>query len=195
MKKPQIFGKAILSLGVIALSLGTVSCKDQNKAEDPKEVAEEQNEAKFDEADNLEDNSEIVVDAAEFDLMQRELAKVAQVKATSQAIKDLAKTVENDHNTSFNEISALAQSKQISIPTALTDDGQKEYDRLNKVDAKKFDREYLDRIAKDHKDAIDDYRQDAEKTTDVELKNWLMGKVTSLQAHHDKIVALQETIK
>ncbi|NBL65842.1 DUF4142 domain-containing protein [Flavobacterium sp. NST-5] len=195
MKKPQIFGKAILSLGVIALSLGTVSCKDENKAEDPKEVAEEANEAKFDESDKLEDNAEIAVDAAEFDLMQRELAKVAQVKAMLQAVKDLAKTVENEHNESFNELSTLAQSKQISIPTALTDDGQKEYDRLNKVEAKNFDKEYLDRIAKDHKDAIDDYRKNAEKTTDVELKNWLMGKVTTLQAHHDKVVALQETIK
>lgn len=195
MKKPLIFGKAILSLGVLALSLGTVSCKEENKAEDPKEVAEEENEAKFENADNLEETSEMVVDAAEFNLMQRELAKVAQVKAVSQPVKDLAKTVENHHNESFNEVSALAKTKNISVPTALTEDGQKEYDRLNKVDANKFDKEYLDRIKKDHKDAIDEYTKDAEKTTDVELKAWLNGQITTLKSHHDQVDALLANMK
>jgi len=195
MKKPLIFGKAILSLGVIALSLGTVSCKEENKAEDPKEVAEDQNEAKFENADNLEDISEVVVDAAEFEMTQRELAKVAQMKAVSQPVKDLAKTIENHHNEGLNEVTALAKTKQISVPTALTDEAQKEYDRLNKVEAKKFDKEYLDRILSDHKDAIDDYTKEAMKTTDVELKAWLEGKVTSLKSHHDQINALLANMK
>lgn len=193
MKKPAIFGKAILSLAVLALSFGMTSCKNEPKTEDPKEVAEEENEAKFDDTKKAEEDAEILVDAAEFDLQQRELGKLAQAKGVSTAVKDLGKMMEKHHNDSFNELATLAKGKQISIPSAITEDGQKEYDRLNKVDAKNFDKEYLDRIYKDHHEAIEDFTQDGQKTQDVEIKAYLEGKVIALKGHHDAIQQLQST--
>jgi putative membrane protein len=80
MKKPTIFGKAILSLGVLTLSLGTVSCKNEPKAEDPKEVAEDENEAKFDNTKEAEKDAEILVDAADFDLEQRETGQIGPIQ-------------------------------------------------------------------------------------------------------------------
>lgn len=191
MKKPTIFGKTLLSLAVLTLSFGATSCKNEPKAEDPKEVAEEENEAKFDDTKKAEENAEILVDAAEFDLQQRELGKLAQARGVSTAVKDLGKMMETHHNDSFNELSGLAKSKQISIPSAITEDGQKEYDKLSKADAKNFDKDYLDRIFKDHHEAIEDFTQDAQKTQDVEIKAYLEGKVIALKGHHDAIQQLQ----
>lgn len=191
MKKPTIFGKTLLSLAVLTLSFGTTSCKNEPKAEDPKEVAEDENEAKFDDTKRAEEDAEILVDAAEFDLQQRELGKLAQARGVSTAVKDLGKMMETHHNDSFNELSGLAKSKQISIPSAITEDGQKEYDKLSKADAKNFDKDYLDRIFKDHHEAIEDFTQDAQKTQDVEIKAYLEGKVIALKGHHDAIEKLQ----
>ncbi len=194
MKKPTIFGKAILSLGVLALSLGTISCKNEPKAEDTKEIAEDENEAKFDNTKEAEKDAEILVDAAEFDLEQRELGKLAQSKAVSTDVKNLGKMMENHHNESFAKLSALAKEKQISIPTALTEDGQKEYARLNKTDAKNFDRDYLDRVYKEHHDAIEDFTQDAQATKSVEIKAYLESMLTTLKNHHDEVEKLQTTL-
>lgn len=186
MHKPQFFMKALFGAAVLSLSFGTVSCKKEAKAEDPKEVAEDENEAKFDHTERMEEDAEILVDVTAFHLMERELGKLAQAKGVSTEVKDLAKMIEMHHNESFNELSVLAKNKGVSIPTALTEDGQKEYDRLNKVEAKNFDKEYLDRIYKDHHEALEDFNQDAQKTQDVEIKSYLDGEVTALKNHHDE---------
>lgn len=66
MKKLLLAGKAILGAGLIILFLQ--SCKNETKQEDPKEVAEDANETKFDSVDNKEDDSEFLVDQAEINL-------------------------------------------------------------------------------------------------------------------------------
>lgn len=190
MKKPQLFGKALLGIGVVTLSLATISCKQEAKPEDPKEVAKEENEAKFEESKNAEAIAETLIDVAEFDLTQRELGKLAQVSGVSPDIKALGKMMENHHDDSYKDLSELAKSKTISVPTAITKDGQKEYDDLKEVDTKDFDKEYLTDVLKDHKKAVDDLTKEAERTTDVELKAYLERKVTSLTEHHKSADAL-----
>ena len=189
MKKPQLFGKALLGIGVLSLSLATVSCKD-SKPEDPKEVAEDANEAKFEKAESAEDVAETLVDAAEFDLTQRELGKLAQANGVSQEVKDLGKMMETHHNDSFNDLATLAETKTISVPNAITEDGQSEYDKLKKQDAKNFDKDYSNQILDDHKEAIDDFAKESQRVTDPEVKSYLERKVTSLTEHHKAVEAL-----
>lgn len=193
MKKVP-FGNAFLIASAFTFSVGMTSCKNEAKVEDPKEVAEEENkevvEASKQETKAVEDNSKTFVEIAEFDLMQRELSKLAQVKATSKEVKDLAKTIENSHSASVKEIAELAKTKQISVPEALTDNGQKEYDALNKKSGQDFDVEYIDKTIKAHRDAIQDFTNKASQTQDLELKSWIEKKVATLQSHFDAINAM-----
>lgn len=190
MKKPQLFGKALLGIGILSLSMGTISCKNEGKSEDPKEVAQEENEAKLDEAKNADTMAETLIDVAEFDLTQRELGKLAQVNGVHPDVKALGKMMETHHDESFKDLMVLAKSKSISVPTAITEDGQEEYDDLKKVDAKNFDEKYLTDVLNDHKKAIDDFSKEAEKTDNVELKSYLERKVTSLSEHNKSAEAL-----
>lgn len=193
MKKVP-FKNALLFASAFTLCVGFSSCKNESKPVDPKEVAEEENKEIVDgakeEAKAVEDNSKKFVAIAEFDLMQRELAKLAEAKATSKEVKDLATTIENSHNSSLKELSDLAKSKQISIPEALTDSGQKEYDALNKKSGQDFDVEYIDKTIKSHRDAIRDFSNDASQTQDLEFKSWLEKKVATMQSHFDMINAM-----
>jgi len=193
MKKVP-FRKAFLLASAFTFALGFTSCKNEAKPEDPKEVAEEENkevvEGAKDEAKAVEDNSKKFVEIAEFDLKQRELAKLAEAKATSKEVKDLAVTIENSHNASIKELAELAKSKQISIPEALTDSGKKEYDALNKKSGQDFDVEYIDQTIKAHRDAIRDFSNYASQTQDLEFKSWLEKKVATLQSHFDAINAM-----
>lgn len=193
MKKVP-FRNAFLIASAFAFSVGLTSCKNEAKPEDPKEVAEEENkevvESLKDEAKVVEDNSKTFVAVAEFDLMQREFSKLAQVKATSKEVKDLAKTIESSHSASIKEVAALAKTKQISVPEALTESGQKEYDALNKKSGQDFDVEYIDKTIKAHRDAIQDFTNKASQTQDLELKSWLEKKVATLQSHFDAINAM-----
>lgn len=190
MKKPQLFGKALLGIGVVSLSLGSISCKQEAKPVDPKEVAEEENEARFNTAKNAEEIAETLVDVSEFDLTQRELGKLAQVNGVNSEVKALGKMMETHHDESYKDLTGLSKTRNISVPTAITEDGQKEYEDLKKAASKNFDRDYLREVLKDHKNAIDEFSKEAQKTADVEVKAFLERKVTSLTEHHKATEAL-----
>ncbi|RYD88308.1 MAG: DUF4142 domain-containing protein, partial [Sphingobacteriales bacterium] len=55
MKKTSLFKKLFLGAAVVTMSLGAVSCKDENKPDDSKEAAEDQNEAKFDDTNEAKE--------------------------------------------------------------------------------------------------------------------------------------------
>jgi putative membrane protein len=123
MKKILLASKVILGAGLIIIFLN--SCKNETKQEDPKEVAEDANEAKFDSIDNVEDDSEFLVDQAEINLAEIEIGKLAQQKSTNAEVKKFGKMLVDEHTKSASEISALAKAKNFTLPTSLTEDCKK----------------------------------------------------------------------
>ena len=129
MKKLLLAGKVILGAGLIIIFLN--SCKNETKQEDPQEVAEDSNEAKFDSIDSKEDDSQYIVDIASINLAEIELGKLAQTKSTNPEVKKFGKTMVDDHTKLASEVSALAKAKNFTLPTSLTEEGQEEYKKLN----------------------------------------------------------------
>ena len=95
MKKILLISKLVLGTGIILLSLSLNSCKKEIKQEDPKEVAEDQNEAKFDDSNSKENDSEFLVDATEINLAEIEIGKLAQTKSTNPEVKKFGKMDKN----------------------------------------------------------------------------------------------------
>src|SRR6187402_2001731 len=129
------------TLAICAAIFALSSCKQEPKPEDTKEVAEEKNEAKFE--NTKEDDAKFLVDVAEFNLEQAELGKLTSVKSNNADVKAFGSMMERMHNENIKDISALAASKQISIPTSLTDDNKDDYNTLNKKDIDDFDKQYI----------------------------------------------------
>lgn len=192
MKKVFLLSKAVLAAGVVVLSLG--SCKNEAKQEDPKEVAEDQNETKFDDRETKEDDSEFLVDAAEIDLAEIEIGKLAQQKSTNPAVKDFGKMLVDEHTKSSTELKALAASKNFSLPTSLTEDGQDKYNKLNEKTGNDFDKKFAEMMVDAHEDAVDKFKIAAENANDAEIKAWASQKVTTLRTHLDHAKTLKEQV-
>src|SRR4051812_40051596 len=88
---PSIFKTAF-----VAVLFGTFSCGNNEKPTDTKEIAQEQNEAKFDDADKEKD-AKFLVKAAEINLEEIQLGQLAQEKATLTDVKELGKMMEQSH--------------------------------------------------------------------------------------------------
>jgi len=185
MKKTSLFSKLFLGAAVVSLSLGIVSCKNESKPEDTKEAAEDQNEAKFDDTskDSLADDSEYLVAAAEVDLKEIELGKLAQTKSTNADVKALGKMMVDQHTKSSADTKTLAQSKNISLPMALTEKGQEAYNDLNKKSGNDFDKEYADMMVDGHKKTIEKMEKAAKDAKDPQIKQWAANMIPTLQAH------------
>ena len=192
MKKIVLAAKVILGAGLIIIFLN--SCKNEPKQEDPKEVAEDANEAKFDTIDSKEDDSEFLVDQAEINLAEIEIGKLAQQKSTNTEVKKFGKMLVDEHTKSASEVSALAKAKNFTLPTSLTEDGQEEYNKLNEKTGLDFDKKFADMMIDGHEKAIDKLKKASENAKDAEIKTWASNNIAGLTAHLEHAKLLKQNL-
>lgn len=180
----------LLGTAVFTLAFTMQSCKDENKAEDPKEVAEDENEAKFDDVnEDKEEDSDYLVAAAEVDMKEIELGKLAQQKSTNPDVQALGKMMVEQHTKASADTKALAAKKNISLPTALTEDGQDAYKDLNDKTGHDFDKAYTDKMVDGHEKTIKKMEKASEKAEDADIRMWAANMLPTLRTHleHSKM--------
>lgn len=193
MKKTSFFGKALFGAAVVTMSLGAVSCKD-NKETDPKEVAEEENEMKFDDNDAKEDDAEYLVSAASMDMKEIELGKLAQQKGSHADVKAFGKMMEDAHTKSLNDIKSTAEAKNISLPAGTPEKVQDKYEDLNEKSGADFDKKYADQMVKMHEKAADKMQEISEKANDPDIRMWAANMLPEIRKHHEEAKALQAKV-
>jgi putative membrane protein len=181
----------ILALAVVFSVV--ISCG--KKAEtDSKEVAEEQNEEKFDERAD-EKTADFVVNAADAGMREVQLGQLAVANASSPEVKQFGQTMVDDHSKVNDELKAAATTKNITVPAAISEKSQKIYNDLAEKTGVDFDKEYIDQMVKDHKDAIDLFKKQADDGKDAELAGWAREKLPALEHHLQMAEAAQEKLK
>lgn len=194
MKKSVILGKALLGAAIFTFSVGATSCKNESKQDDPKEVAEDQNEVTFDENNDREDDSQYLVEAAETDLKEIELGNLAQNKSTNADVKAFAKMMVDQHTKALNDLKATAEKKNISIPTTLTEKGQDKFKDLNDKSGHDFDKKFAEMMVDGHEKAIDKMEKASEKANDEEIRMWATNMIPTLQHHLEEAKKLKDKV-
>jgi putative membrane protein len=192
MKKILLAGKLILGAGIIIIFLN--SCKNETKQEDPKEVAEDANEAKFDSIDSKEDDSEFLVDQAEVNLAEIEIGKLAQTKGVNPEVKKFGKMLVDDHTKAASEVSALAKTKNFTLPTSLTEEGQDEYKKLNEKSGADFDKKFADMMIDGHEKAIKKLEEASKDAKDPDVRTWASNNIAGLTAHLEHAKMLKQNL-
>jgi putative membrane protein len=191
-------GHLFLSAAVLSLIL-TASCKQQPKNEDTKEVAEDVNDAtetaKDSVTDARNDDSDYLIAAAETDMMEIELGKLALKKTTNAKVKELANMMIEQHTKASATLKSLAASKQVAIPAALTDKGKEAYDDLDRKSGRDFDDAYADKMVDGHEDAISKIKDASKNAKDAEIRQWAADMLPTLNTHLEHSKMLQDQIK
>ena len=177
-----------------AFAFALASCGTNSKQEDSKEIAEEQNDEKFDNNSEMEDVSEFAVKAAEGGLLEVELAQLALTKGSSAKVKEFAQSMITDHGKANEELKSLAQTKNITLPTTMGEEAQKDYNKLAEKTGKDFDKAYSEFMVKDHKEDLNMFRKAAEKAEDPDLKSWASSKVPVLEHHLSMAESMEDNI-
>ncbi|HET9053527.1 MAG TPA: DUF4142 domain-containing protein, partial [Cyclobacteriaceae bacterium] len=162
-------------LTLLAGAFAFAACEQKNKPEDAKEIANDQNEAKFDDTE-IENDTEWAVAVADLGMLEVEASRLALERATTPAVKQFAQRMVDDHTKANEELKGLASQKNISLPATLSDKSQKKLSDLREKTGKDFEDAYTDCMVKDHKEAVDKFKKQAEKGDDAELKSWAAGK-------------------
>jgi putative membrane protein len=170
---------------LVASALCFSSCNTQSKEnDDSKEVAEDQNEEKFDDT-KLEDDSDFAVNVADNGMLEVQLGQLAQVNGSSRDVKNFGQEMITAHSKAGEELKALALQKSISLPETLGEKSQKKYDDLSKKTGKDFDDAYAEAMVSGHKDAVDAFKKEIDKGEDAELKAWASSTLPTVEHHLD----------
>lgn len=193
MKKINLIKEALLHVTFVTTILLIASCSNNNsqKPEDSKDVAEEHNDAKFDN-NKQEKDAQFLVNAAEINLEEIQLGQLAQQIGRTTHVKELGKMMEDAHTKSLIALTALAKAKMITIPTSPTDNAQDAFKKLNGKSGNDFDKAYADMMVSGHKDAIAAFENAATDCNDTDIKNWATATLPTLRMHLDQSINCQK---
>lgn len=187
VKKAKVLSTFIACIVLVA------SCGYDQNSEGTKDVAEERNDEKF-EDDRQKQDAQFLVNASEINLEEIQLGQLAQQKGRTTYVKELGKAMEDAHTQSQRDLTALAQRKNISIPSSPTEDGKDAYETLNEESGDDFDEAYADRMVSSHENAIDLFEEASSDSHDTDIRNWATTTLSDLRKHLDRSIDCQEKL-
>ncbi len=123
------------------------------------------------------------------------VGKVAAERASSSAVKRFGSMLVDDHTAANDELAALAAARGIKPPARLPAAKQSKIDRLAKLPAGGFDRQFLKEVGlKDHQDDIRLFEKAAKSARDPELRAFAAKTLPTLRKHHQEAQELLRTI-
>ncbi|WP_336515436.1 DUF4142 domain-containing protein [Pollutibacter soli] len=170
-----------------------------NNQSDPVEKADSTNEVKQEQTNtdtkSVENTSNFLVKAADGGLTEVEAGKVGEQKATHKEVKDFAKMMVDDHSGANAEVKKLAAALNVTLPSAPSEENQKDVAKLNEKSAKDFDKDFMDQMVKDHKKTIDLFKDASDDDMNADVKAFVNSTIPKLQAHLDAAEAIRKKLK
>ncbi len=87
--------------------------------------------------------------------MQDQLSRIAQRKAENPAIKQLGQSIVESNEQALSMLNNLAEATETQVPESLSPIQQKIIDSLDQLSGSEFDKAYLEALAKDQQQNID----------------------------------------
>lgn len=139
-----------------------------------------------------EKSSTFLTKAANSGIAEVQLAKLAQQKATIDAVKNFAAMLERDHSAANDQVKNLAGQRNVSLPASPSEDKQKMYADMEKMTGKAFDKEYISMMVKSHNDGINLFEDTRANASDIDVKNFADKTLPTLKMHLDSAKAIQK---
>jgi len=121
--------------------------------------------------------------AAAGGLAEVQLGQMAAQKATADDVRKFGQRMVDDHSKANDQLKQIATSKGVNLPTELDRSTQREMDKLSKLQGADFDREYMKHMVSDHKKDVSEFRSEARKAKDGDIKQFASSTLPTLEEH------------
>ena len=138
------------------------------------------------------DDADFAVKAANGGMAEVAMGKMAQQKGVSQEVKDFGAKMVTDHTKANDKMMALAKQKNITLPSAVSNDEQKKMDDMSKKTGKDFDKAYVKEMVDDHDKDVKDFEKEAKDGKDADVKAFAAATLPVLKMHQTMIKAIDK---
>jgi putative membrane protein len=136
-------------------------------------------------ADHQLDHKEtaFIKDAAQGGQAEVEMGKIAAEKAQNAELKKFAEHLQQDHSKANQELTQLAQTLGVTLPTEPSRKENKVADRLQDKTGADFDKAFAEHAIKDHEKDITKFQKALQDTKNPELKAFIEKSLPVLRHH------------
>lgn len=131
-------------------------------------------------------DQDFAVNAAIAGMTEIQAGQMAEQKATSKDVKEYGHMMVRDHTEAADKLKAIANRKNITLPSTLTPDAQKKIDNLQQETGKKFDKDYMAMMVSDHKKVIGAFEDESKNGSDADIRAYADSTLHTLRIHLDK---------
>jgi len=131
-------------------------------------------------------DQDFIANAAKGNRAEVTLGKMVESKTKDPSVRQFAQQMVKDHTTALNELTQLAQSKNITLPEGLPDDATALQSKLSSASGKALDKDYMDGMVDDHKKDVSEFQDASQNAKDPDVKQWAAKTLPTLQAHLQK---------
>lgn len=129
------------------------------------------------------DSSQFVATAYQDGLAEIQLSQLALQNASNPDVKAFAQRMIDQHSAVNDEITQLAQRKNIALPTDVTPEQKAQANRLAALSAQEFDLAYMQLNIDAHMADVAAFRQQAAQGTDTDVKRFADLGLPILRVH------------
>ena len=137
-----------------ALAALTLACNaDRARHDDTGRVGTTGERDRADRADR--GSRKFIQDMMQADMAEIELGKLALSRAQHADVKQFAQMMVDDHTKSLGELEQIASSHGVEAPVVVDEHHRDKLEDLSKLDAKGFDKQYMQLMVDDHEQKLD----------------------------------------
>jgi predicted outer membrane protein len=129
------------------------------------------------------DSAQFLIDAYRDGLSEIALSQTALQRASDDSVKKFAQAMIDQHTAMNTQLSSLAQSKSIALPTDLTADQNSDAARLAAAPSTDFDKVYMQINVAAHEKDVAAFRQQAKQGSDADVRKLADAALPLLQLH------------
>lgn len=135
------------------------------------------------------------VDAANAGMTEIQAGQMAEEKGMEKDVKDYGKMMVKDHTEAADKLKTIAAGKNITLPSSVSPEMQKNLDDLQSKTGKDFDKAYLDMMVSDHKKVISSFEDEAKNGSDADIRAFADSTLHTLHHHLDQAEKCNKMLK
>ncbi len=137
--------------------------------------------------------SDFVNEAAASDMFEIQSSKLASGR-TSGDVQSFANQMVTDHTKTTNELTGLAQTAKVQLPSAMTSSQKSMLNKLQSLKGKDFAKQYMSDQVSAHKQAVSLFQRYGKGGDNAQLKEWASQTLPTLQHHLDMAQSLYKNM-
>lgn len=127
-------------------------------------------------------------------LTEVELGQLALRQAQNAQVKDLARTLVDDHSKVTQQLMELAEKKGVDVPRNLDREHRSRVDTLANRSGREFETAFVNEAIQDHQKDLELFQNQAQNGQDPDLKALAEKTVPALREHLRKAQDLQQQL-